>query len=287
MNLKDVKQRILSVKGTQKITSAMKLVSAAKLRRAQAAIESMHPYRQKLDSMLSSFLSTLTFCESPYTHDRELKRVIVIPVSSDTSLCGSFNSNIIRFAKGVIDEYLYKGVEVSVMPVGRKMRDALGKTGLPVDEGLMEYCASPLYAPIAVVANDIMKEFLDGRVDRVEIVYTHFHSATKLVPVRRQFLPLDTTTVSDDKSVVTAGLIVEPDKESLVAALLPKVISLNLFTALLDSTAAEHAARMLAMQIATDNANDLISELTLEYNKGRQQAITNELLDIMSGSANG
>lgn len=285
MNLKEVKQRILSVKGTQKITSAMKLVSAAKLRRAQGAIENMRPYQQKLDGMLSAFLSTLSLSASPYTESRDAKHVVVIPVSSDSSLCGGFNSNVIRLAKEVVDEYTSQGASVTVMPVGRKMWDAMRKTAFPSDDKLMEYCASPKYTPIATVANKLMHEFIAGRVDRVELVYTHFHSASKQEPVRELFLPMNTGHAVSGIAAPSTDFIVEPGKAELVAALLPKVISLRLFTALLDSTAAEHAARMIAMQIATDNADDLIAELTLEYNKGRQQAITNELLDIVSGSA--
>lgn len=287
MNLKEVKQRILSVKGTQKITSAMKLVSAAKLRRVQGAIENMRPYQQRLDAMLSSFLGTLSEASSPYTLVKKVKRVVVIPVASDSSLCGSFNSNVIRLAKDVIDEYVKQGIEIDVMPVGRKMIDAVSKMGVHCDETLMEFCATPKYVPLAVVANSLMEKFISDRIDRVELVYTHFHSAAKQIPVREQFLPIEKELITSDKVVAVNSFIIEPSKSELLATLLPKVISLKLYTALLDSTAAEHAARMLAMQIATDNAEDLISELTLEYNKGRQQAITNELLDIVAGSANG
>lgn len=287
MNLKEIKQRILSVKGTQKITSAMKLVSAAKLRRAQARIEGMRPYQLKLDAMLSSFLGSSESVESPYIAEREAKRVVVIPIASDSSLCGSFNSNIIRLANEVLDGYMAQDADVEIMPVGRKMRDAIRKRGLDCDETLMEYCAAAEYSPVANMAYTLMERFAKGEIDKVELVYTHFHSAAKQIPVRETFLPIDITGMKGNKQLTDDMFIVEPSNDELVSALLPKVIALRLYTAMLDSTAAEHAARMLAMQIATDNADDLISELVLEYNKGRQQAITNELLDIVSGSVNG
>lgn len=286
MNLKEIKQRILSVKGTQKITSAMKLVSAAKLRRAQARIEGMRPYQLKLDAMLSSFLSSLESVDSPYIAEREVKRAVVIPIASDSSLCGSFNSNIIRLANDVLDGYMSQDTYLEIMPVGRKMRDAIRKRGLDCDETLMEYCAAAEYSPVANMAYTLMERFVKGEIDKVELVYTHFHSAAKQILVRETFLPIDITGMKGNKQFPDDMFIVEPSNDELVSALLPKVIALRLYTAILDSTAAEHAARMLAMQIATDNADDLISELVLEYNKGRQQAITNELLDIVSGSVN-
>ena len=265
----------------------MKLVSAAKLRRAQAKIESMRPYQQKLDFMLSSFLSSTTAVASPYIVQREVKRAVVIPIASDSSLCGSFNSNVIRLANEVIDEYRIQGVNVEIMPVGRKMCDAIKKRGLNCDEALMECCAAAEYAPVADVAYTLMESFAKGDIDRVELVYTHFYSAAKQIPVRETFLPIDITVMKGNEPLSDDIFIVEPSNEELVSALLPKVVALRLYTAILDSAAAEHAARMMAMQIATDNAEDLLAELVLEYNKGRQQAITNELLDIVAGSVNG
>ena len=287
MSLKEVKQRIQSVKNTQKITSAMKLISAAKLRRAQSAIEGVRPYQSKLDEMLVSFLSGSDTVSTPFTRVSEPKRVVVVAVSSNSSLCGSFNASVIRLAKEVIAGHSpVEGRVVEVYPVGKKMADSLRKEGCTLNDALMPQAVAPQYAPVAQVADELMKRFAAGEIDRVELVYTHFHSAAKQVPVRETFLPIDIQSMNKETAHSLSDFIVEPSKEELVSRLLPRVIALRLYTALLDSIAAEHAARMLAMQIATDNADDLITTLVREYNKSRQQAITNELLDIVSGSMN-
>ena len=287
MSLKEVKQRIQSVKNTQKITSAMKLISAAKLRRAQSAIEGVRPYQSKLDEMLVSFLSGAETVSTPYTRVSEPKRVVVVAVSSNSSLCGSFNASVIRLAKETIAEYSsVEGRVVEIYPVGKKIADSLRKAGYELNDALMSQAAAPQYAVVAQVADELMKRFAAGEIDRVELVYTHFHSASKQVPVRQAFLPIDIESMHNDSVRSLSDFIVEPGKEELIGRLLPRVIAMRLYTALLDSIAAEHAARMLAMQIATDNADDLITTLVREYNKSRQQAITNELLDIVSGSMN-
>lgn len=286
MNLKEVKQRIQSVKTTQKITSAMKLVSAAKLRRAQSAIEGMRPYQQKLDEILSAFLADASGISSPFIAAREVKRVALIMVSSSSSLCGSFNANIIRQAKELIEGYATAGVVVELFPVGKKICDAIKKMGLSHHDALMEQAASVSYTTVATVAAELMTKFEAAAYDKVEILYTRFLSASKQVPVTETLLPVNIEEASHDATPFSREYIVEPGKRELMEQLMPRVIKLRLFTALLDSAAAEHAARMIAMQIATDNANDLINDLVLEYNKGRQQSITNELLDIISGSMN-
>ena len=287
MSLKEVKQRIQSVKNTQKITSAMKLISAAKLRRAQSAIEGVRPYQSKLDEMLVSFLSGADTLSTPFTRVSEPKRVVVVAVSSNSSLCGSFNASVIRLAKEAIAEHSsLEGRVVEVYPVGKKMADSLRKEGYALNDALMPQAVAPQYAPVAQVADELMKRFAAGEIDRVELVYTHFHSAAKQVPVRETFLPVDIESIDKEAAHSLSDFIVEPGKEELISRLLPRVIAMRLYTALLDSIAAEHAARMLAMQIATDNADDLITTLVREYNKSRQQAITNELLDIVSGSMN-
>ncbi len=287
MSLKEVKQRIQSVKNTQKITSAMKLISAAKLRRAQSAIEGVRPYQSKLDEMLVSFLSGADTVSTPFTRVSEPKRVVVVAVSSNSSLCGSFNASVIRLAKETIAEHSSVGRRVvEVCPVGKKMADSLRKEGYTLNDALMSQAVAPQYAPVAQVADELMRRFAAGEIDRVELVYTHFHSAAKQVPVRETFLPIDIESMHKDAARSLSDFIVEPGKEELISRLLPRVIAMRLYTALLDSIAAEHAARMLAMQIATDNADDLITTLVREYNKSRQQAITNELLDIVSGSMN-
>ena len=283
MNLKEIKQRIHSVKSTQKITSAMKLVAAAKLRRTQTSIEHLRPYEQKLDTILSSFLCN-TPVSSGYTLSREVKKVVIIPVASDTTFCGAFNSNIIRLAKEVIAEYSSKGVETEVIPIGKKMQEAIAKQGISTVEVLMQHAGNPQYSGISYVAKELMQRFLASEIDKIELVYTHFVSAGKQIPQRETLLPVDISSLSSDSTCHNIDYIIEPSKEDIVNSLIPNVITLRLYAALLDSAVAEHAARMVAMQVATDNANDLIGELTLEYNKCRQQAITNELLDIVSGS---
>ena len=283
MSLRDIKQRIHSVKSTQKITSAMKLVSAAKLRRTQAAIDCMRPYEQKLSAILSSFLGNAAV-QSEYNVPREVKKVVVIPIASDTTLCGAFNSNVIRLAKEVVDEYRLQGIAIEIMPVGKKMHEYFKKQGMDTVDMLMKQAGAPQYPEISLVAKELMQRYAAGEIDRIELVYTHSVSASKQIPQRELFLPVDTSLLVSDNAVHTVDFIIEPTKEELLQSLIPKVIQLHLYTVLLDSSVAEHAARMIAMQIATDNADDLIAELTLEYNKGRQQAITNELLDILSGS---
>lgn len=282
MNLREVKQRILSVKSTQKITSAMKLVSSAKLRRAQAAIESMRPYETKLNGMLETFFGSDVTLGGEYAAVRKVERVALIAVASDSSLCGAFNANMSRILRTVLDEYHKQGIDVRLYAVGRKMLEAAKKMEIEPDLALMSQSSSPRYNEVSAVASALMDEFRNGKLDRVEILYTRFASTSKHIPTRDCLLPVAVEDTSTE--VIHSDFIVEPGKEELVNSLLPKSIALKLFTALLDSVAAEHAARMMAMQIATDNADDLISELTLEYNKGRQQAITNELLDIVAGS---
>lgn len=282
MNLREVRDRIASVKSTQKITAAMKLVSAAKLRRAQAAIEGMSHYSDKLAGLLASLLSSFTGFTTELAAKRDCKKTVVIAVASDTGLCGTFNSNVINRMRAVLDGYRASNTEVEIYTVGKKMHDAVKKLGYTSREELMPQSAAPQYNDIAIVARDLMERFRSGTIDRVEVVHSHFKSAAKQEPVNELLLPVELKMAEDAAAAV--DYIVEPGRKELLGALVPKVVEVQLFTALLDAVAAEHAARVLAMQVATDNATDLISELTLEYNKGRQQAITNELLDIMSGA---
>ena len=283
MNLREVRDRIASVKSTQKITAAMKLVSAAKLRRAQTAIEGMSHYSDKLNGMLASFLGSGTGITTELAVKRDCKRVAVIAVASDTGLCGTFNTNVINRVRAVLDGYMASNVEVEVYTVGKKMHDAVKKLGYTPHEELMSQSSTPQYSEVAIVARNLMARFSDGAIDKVEVVYSHFKSAAKQEPVNEILLPVELKMAEAD-SQAAVDYIVEPGRDELLGALVPKVVEVKMQTALLDAVAAEHAARVLAMQVATDNATDLISELTLEYNKGRQQAITNELLDIMSGA---
>ncbi len=286
MSLKEIKQRIASVKNTQKITSAMKLISAAKLRRAQNAIENMRPYQQKLNDMLVNLISVTTDVYSPYSSMREEKHVAIIAVSSNSTLCGSYNSAIIRKAKSRIQEYENKGVTVDIYTVGKQINDALVKSGYKCNTSLMSQASDLRYHGVADVAYALMKQFADSALDAVDIVYTRFYSPARHEVVCDKYLPITIPDAYNETVAAVHDYIIEPDKKTLLQQLLPKVIALRLFTALLDAAASEHSARMMAMQTATDNADDLITELTREYNKGRQQAITNELLDMMSGSIN-
>ncbi len=283
MNLREVRNRIASVKSTQKITAAMKLVSAAKLRRAQTAIEGMSHYSDKLNGMLASFLSSSTGFTTELTAERDCKKVTLIAVASDTGLCGTFNANVINKVRAVLDGYKASNTEVEVYTVGKKMYNAVKKLGYTPREELMLQSSAPKYNDIAAVARELIERFRSGGTDRVEVVYSHFKSAAKQEPVSEVLLPVE-LKMANDEAVAAVDYIVEPGRDELLQALVPKVVEMRLFTALLDAVAAEHAARVLAMQVATDNATDLISQLTLEYNKGRQQAITNEMLDIVSGS---
>lgn len=286
MNLREVRDRIASVKSTQKITAAMKLVSAAKLRRAQTAIENMSRYSGKLNGLLASLLSSSNGFTTDLAAERDCKRTVVIAVASDTGLCGTFNANIINRMRSLLDGYKTSNIDVEVYTVGKKMYDAVKKLGYTPREELMPQSSAPQYGDVAAVVRGLMERFSSGGVDRVEVVYSHFKSAAKQEPTVEQLLPVELKM--GEMTSLAIDYIVEPGRKELLQALVPKVVEVQLFTALLDAVASEHAARVLAMQVATDNATDLISELTLEYNKGRQQAITNELLDIMSGtSSNG
>lgn len=283
MNLKEVKHRILSVKSTQKITSAMKLVSSAKLRRAQVAIENMRPYQQKLHEMLFALLQNVQSDAGDYTTVREVRKVAIVAVSSDTGLCGSFNANVARLMSETVAEYKAMGAEVQVYTVGKKMYDSVMKLGIRPLTQLMEQTGPVNYNVVAETAFSLMQQFKAGGVDKVDLIFTRFESMSRHVPVREPLLPLIIN--AESATDLSGNFILEPGRVELLNALLPRTMALHLYTVLLDSIAAEHAARMIAMQLATDNADELISTLTLEYNKGRQQAITSEILDIVSGSA--
>lgn len=283
MSLREIKQRIGSVKTTQKITSAMKLVSSAKLHRAQSAVEGVRPYQRKLDSIFSAFISGLSGGNA-YTEKRGLGRVAIVAVASNSTMCGAFNSNIIKLMRSVADEYTTRGIAVELYVVGKKMDEAAKKMGAVTDDSLIAQAGSPHYTAVADTAYSLMERFRAKELDRIELVYTSYVSASRQQPVRELFLPFVAGTSQNGPASMPVDYIVEPGIPQVIKALLPKVIALRLYTALLDSATAEHAARMIAMQVATENATDLISELTLEYNKGRQQAITSELQDILSGS---
>lgn len=292
-SLKEVKNRISSVKSTRQITSAMKMVASAKLHKAQGRIENMLPYQRKLNEILTNFLGTDVSFDTPYTHVRPVQRVAVAVFSSNTSLCGAFNANVVKRLEETLDGYRQLGREnLRIYPVGKKVEEAVRKMGYEPCGSYQTLAEKPSYQEAYQLAEQLVMAFKNGEVDRVELVYHHFKSAGSQLLTREVYLPLDLTQVQaqaaaalgPDRPAYQNDYIVEPSVEELVASLLPKVLSQKIYTVVLDSNASEHAARMLAMQTATDNANELIQDLTKQYNKSRQQAITNELLDIIGGS---
>ena len=283
-SLKEVKGRIATVNNTRKITSAMKMVASAKLHKAQTAITNMLPYEQRLHHLLTDFLVGSDI-ESPYLTVRETKRVALVVFSSNSSLCGGFNANIIKHATQLLATY--KGISpenILVYPVGKKVADALIKQGYAIQGDFQHMADKPSFAEAASLAQQLMDMFVKGEVDKVELLYNHFKSMATQVLTHEVYLPLQLPDSSALEEGAETDYLLEPSREELLVMLLPKVLRMKLYTVLLDSNASEHAARTMAMQIATDNADELLQELTLMYNKTRQQAITNELLDIVGGT---
>lgn len=387
-SLKEIKGRINSISSTLAITSAMKMVAAAKLQKAQMAIQNMLPYERRLHSMLVDLMGAMNISAAASEdgsvrgsglaergfdqsgdrlslsnrHDlagmdgayslmaqREVRKVAIVAFASNSSLCGAFNSNAIREATAVINEYRASGLgdaDITVYSVGRKMAEAMRKLGFPSPEDFTRMSDSPSYDAASALAQTLLDGFVSGTFDKVELVYNHYKSTSSQPTVRQTYLPLSLSAATADFQSVSSArmaspasssasspasssasssaeasaevstkasaetladasaktsskalaetsadtladasdLIIEPSPEALVDSLLPKVVRLRIFTTLLDSAAAEHAARTVAMQLATDNGNDLLQELTLEYNKGRQQKITSEILDLVGGS---
>ena len=302
-SLKEIKDRIASVSGTLKITSAMKMVASAKLHKAQQAIGNMLPYEKRLHGMLIDLMGSVNISASDsysLMADREVRKVAIVAFASNSSLCGAFNSNAIREATAVINEYRTAGLrdaDITVYSVGRKMAEAMRKLGFPSPSDFTKVSESPSYETASALAQELLDGFVSGRFDKVELVYNHYKSTSSQPTTRQTYLPLSLADATADlhagkvaepvEATVSAeapDMIIEPSPEALVQVLLPKVVRLRVFATLLDSAAAEHAARTVAMQLATDNGNDLLQELTLEYNKGRQQKITSEILDLVGGS---
>jgi F-type H+-transporting ATPase subunit gamma len=283
--LKEIKSRIQSVQSTQKITSAMKMVSSAKLRKAQKQIENFYPYEQKLHQILTNFLSSDEDNSTVFAENREIKRVAILALSSNSSLCGSFNSNVAKKLAATIDSYKNLGKEnILIYPIGKKISQAVKKMGFPIETNFDSLSDKPDYKAAQELADHLMEMFRSQKVDKVEIIYHQFKSRSSQLLVNDTILPVSLDIKGEKHSGIQEFYIVEPDRTTIMTELIPKVIRLKLYTALLDSNASEHAARTIAMQIATDNADDLLQELNLQYNKSRQQAITNELLDIIGGS---
>ena len=286
-SLKEIKGRIGSVQSTLKITSAMKLVASAKLRKAQQTIEGMRPYERKLQGMLDHLVASGAKLSGEYTRapaagaDAPGQRIALVAFASNSSLCGAFNANAVRLTMETIRSY--GDADVTVYSIGRKMADSMRKCGHPSPADYQKLADKPSYAPAAELAEKLMEEFLAGRLDRIDLVYNHFVSSGKQVPVRETLLPMGNLIPGEAKEF-EIDYILEPSASDLLADLVPKSLRLKFYTALLDSNASEHAARTVAMQTATDNGEDLLQELTLQYNKSRQQKITSEILDLAGGS---
>lgn len=321
-SLKEIKSRIASVNSTRKITSAMKMVASSKLHHAQTAIENMLPYENMLEHILKTFLVSASDVELPYDQERPVKKVALIVFSSNSSLCGGFNANIIKTMLHAIEEYRKQGLtndDIIIYPIGRKVEEKVRKLGLRSAGSFVHLADKPNSAQCRDISVEAGTMFLEGKVDKVELIYHHFKSAGSQVLTRRTFLPIDlhddvgadndrdlSSNLATKKSQeylknrnkqeeereqetvkpLNDNFIVEPDLKTVLTELVPKELHLMVYTALLDSNASEHAARMVAMQTATDNADELLRELNLQYNKSRQAAITSELLDIVGGSSN-
>ena len=321
-SLKEIKGRIASVNSTRKITSAMKMVASSKLHHAQVAIQNMLPYEDMLEHILKSFLAAEVQAKTIYDRERPVKRVALVVFSSNSSLCGGFNANIIKVMIKAVEALSNElGKEnVEVYPVGRKVAEKARKMGYNVKCDLADLVDHPNVKQCIELAMELGERFVQGELDKVELLYHHFKSAGSQILTHKTFLPIDIETelqrdherdltsnavtqkVQDylkkkerrkkkatgenEVAPLNDNFIVEPDVYTVLSQLIPKMGHLMLYTALLDSVASEHAARMVAMQTATDNADELLRQLNLQYNKSRQQAITSELLDIVGGSVN-
>lgn len=284
-SLKEVKGRIASVRGTLKITSAMKMVASAKLHKAQEVIEGMLPYERQLSHILAEFAKSGQGTDTPFLMERPVRNVALVVCSSNNSLCGGFNANVVRMLNGWLSRNEALGMEhIRIIPVGRKVADAVRKAGFEVTGDYAHLADRPSYDEAAALADMLMEQYLRGEVDRVELIYHHFRSTASQTLENEVFLPLSVSGEAVDPDEEQPDYIVEPSVPELLESLLPSVLRTKIYTVILDSAASEHAARTMAMQVATDNANDLIQDLTIQYNKSRQQVITNELLDIMGGS---
>lgn len=288
-NLKEVRNRIVSVNSTMQITSAMKMVAAAKLKKAQDAIVQMRPYSEKLTEILSNLTASLDSTEGKYAaREGAIKNVLFVAVTSNRGLCGAFNANIIKAVRNEVATN-YKGVKVDVMCVGKKAYDFFSKTEHKIEEGASVPAeANSLYDNlefdnVAPVAVQVMDAYVKGDYDKVVIVYNKFKNAASQDVMAEQFLPV-VTEESDDTKGSDTDYIFEPSKKEILDEIIPKSLKTQFYKALLDSNASEHGARMTAMHKATDNASDLLKELKLSYNKARQAAITTEILEITSGA---
>ena len=285
--LQEVRDRISSVQNTMQITSAMKMVSAAKLRRAQDAITQMRPYAVKLQAMLSNVSASLDKGEGQYSEEREVTRVLIVAITSNRGLCGAFNNNVVKLVSKMALECRTNNQLFDVLPLGKKALDAAKRLEWSLAEGFGTSSTSLFdnldFEHASEVANEAMKQFAAGKYDKVVLAYNQFKNAAVQLPTAEAFLPmLPEEGGSADSAAV--DYIFEPNKEEIVERMLPNALRVQLYKALLDSHAAEHGARMTAMHQATDNGGELLRDLRIRYNKARQAAITTEILEIVAGS---
>lgn len=285
-NLKEVRNRITSVNSTMQITSAMKMVSAAKLKRAQDAVTQMRPFSEKLSEVLSNLTSSLDSSEGVYGPRGEVKNVLLIPVTSNRGLCGGFNAQVVK-ATNLLISGKYAKKNVKVFGIGKKVSDAMSKAGMTITDGSLPENGNHVfddltYVNVEKIAQKVMDAYVAGQFDEIVLVYNTFKNAATQIVVQEQFLPV--VAPESKETSASVDYIFEPNKEDILDVIVPKSLKTQIFKAVLDSFAGEQGARMTAMHQATDNASDLLKDLKLTYNKARQTAITTEILEIVSGA---
>ncbi len=285
-SLRDIKTQIGSVKATQQITSAMQMVASIKLQQAERKVTKFLPYKEKISDLLTDFLSSETKFNSVFEDQREVKRVAIVVFSANMSLCGAFNSNITKLFLKTLKEYSYLGKEnILIYTIGKKTDQAIRKIGITPSRYNESVAQNPDYEQMSTITEELMELFKNKEIDKVVNVYHRYKSKGVQVVTKDTLLPIsfEQQSESDDYQVPT-DYIIEPDRESLLGKLVPKVIKIKMYSALLESYTSEQAARNIAMQTATDNADDMLDDLSLLYNKSRQQSITSELLDILGAT---
>lgn len=282
-NLKEVKERINSVSSTQQITKAMKMVAAAKLRRAQDKIVQMRPYSQKLTSILNNITSgTEGGADIVYAEERPVSNILIVPITSDKGLCGAFNSNILKASMYLTEKHADK--QITVMPVGKKALDFFKKKSFPTNSAYAMLFEDVSFEPVKEAAEFVMDSFVSGKFDKVLLVYNEFKNVATQSVVKEQFLPISKIQEEEGDAKTSQEYLVEPSRKYIIEELVPNSLKIQFYKAILDSNASEHGARMTAMSKATDNAAELLKDLKLVYNRTRQAAITNEILEIVAGA---
>ena len=289
-SLKEIRARILSVSSTKKITSAMKMVSAAKLHKSEENTLRFIPYKQKLTDILTQYLSNIEpgTVQIPLAEKREVKRASIVCISSNSGLCGVFNSNVNKLLNEAISKYQAQNVSVSIYPIGKKISDYVRKLGYPVTIDCNDLCDKPSYEQACTVIQPLVQQYLNQEIDELILLYNHHKNAASQIPTTEVLLPLSTEIKEPvqglNKDNQNLLYITEPNVETVINQLVPNLIRMRFYAAIMDSTTAEHGARTTAMQVASDNASKMIETITQQYNRARQEVITNELLDIVGGS---